>query len=669
IKARPVFDLVKDYLLANFDPKAVSEITWAPIDAVEQIARSIAANREGTMFVIGMGPNQFFNNDLKDRAIFLVAALTRNVGFLGGSVGSFSGNYRVDLFNGMPQYVAEDPFDIELDPAKPARIKKYDTKQSAHYFNYGDRPLRQKQKLFTGETHVPTPTKLMWLSNSNSIIANAKWHYDLVYNTLPQVECLAISDWWWTGSCEWADLVFAVDAWSEFKMPDMTASSTNPFVQVFPRTPLDRSFDTRGDVEVLAGVAQKLASITGDRRFTDYWRFALDNRVEVYLQRIIDASSALAGYRFEDLEAKAKQGIPALINVRTYPRVGGWEQTQESKPWYTRTGRLEFYRSERAFIDNGENIPVYREPIDSTFYEPNVIVGKPHQALRPMLPETFGQASQELSSEARQVRNIIKPWEELRSTRHPLSRLAGYRFIYHTPKYRHGAHSTPVDTDLMATWFGPFGDTYRRDKRAPFAGEGYVDINPLDAKELGIADGDYIWVEADPEDRPFRGWERRPANYQVGRLLLRARYYPGTPRGILRTWHNMYGSTPGSVKGARTRTDGLARNPETGYQSMYRYGSHQSATRSWLKPTQMTDTLVRKGIFTQTLGSGFEADVHCPTGASRESFVRISKAEPGGYSGQGRWRPAQLGFRPTSERAPFRRYLSGGFVRVARTKS
>ncbi len=664
VKARPVFTLVKEYLDENCDPATVSEITGAPAAAIEAIARDIAANPEKTVFAMGMGPNQFFNNDLKDRAVFLVAALTRNVGFPGGSVGSYSGNYRVDLFNGMAQYLAEDPFNAELDPTKPAKLKKYDTKESAHYFNYGDRPLRQSDKLFTSQGHMPTPSKLVWLSNSNSIIANAKWHYDVVFNTLPKVECLAVADWWWTATCEYADIVFACDSWAELKMPDMTASSTNPFVQVFPRTPTKRIFDTRGDAEILAGVAQALGKATGDKRFADYWRFILDNRVETYLQRIIDASGPLAGYRIEDLEAKAKQGSPMLTNCRTYPRVGGWEQVTESKPFYNRTGRLEFYRGEREFLESGENLPVYREPIDSTFYEPNVIVSKPHPALKPLQPESFGQSRDDLSTEARQVRHVMKPWSEVKMTRHPLrAKGAGFKFVYHTPKYRHGAHSTPVDTDFMAALFGPFGDMYRRDKRMPHTGEGYVDINPADARELGIGDGDYIWVEADPDDRPFRGWQDRKGLYKVGRLLARARYYPGTPRGILRTWHNMYGATIGSVKGAETRKDGLARSPLTGYQAMYRTGSHQSATRAWLKPTLMTDTLVHKGPFTQSIEAGFSADIHCPTGAPREAFVRIIKAEAGGFGGKGLWRPVTLGFRPANESPAMLSYVGGQYTK------
>ena len=58
----------------------------------------------------------------------------------------------------------------------------------------------------------------------------------------------------------------------------------------------------------------------------------------------------------------------------------------ESKPWYTKTGRLEFYRGEPEFIEAGENLVVHREPVDSTFYDPNVIVARPHPAIRPEEP-------------------------------------------------------------------------------------------------------------------------------------------------------------------------------------------------------------------------------------------------------------------------------------------
>lgn len=660
VRCRPVFDLVKEYTL-HFDPKTVEEMTWAPASAVENLARHFAKDPGTTLFAIGMGPNQFFNNVSKDRDVLLLAALTGNVGKITGNVGSFSGNHRVALFNGCPQYINENPFDIELDETKPARVRQYWKPESAHYYNHEDHPLRVGDKLLTGNTHMPCPTKSLWFANANSILGNVKWHYNTVVNVLPKIELIAVNEWWWSTSCEWADVVFGVDAWAELKHPDMTASVTNPFLAVFPKTPIDRIFDTKGDIEVYALVASKLAELTGDNRFNDYWKFVNEDRADVYLQRILDHSTNTKGYKFKDLHNKALEGIPALMNSRTTPKSLGYDQISDSMPWYTKSGRLESYREEDEFIEAGENLPVHREPVDSTFYEPNIIVSPPHEAMRPTGPEAYGVKRDDLTSETRCGRNVVYTWAEAKQTAHPLMK-DGFKFIFHTPKYRHGAHTTPIDTDMVAILFGPFGDIYRHDKRNPFVTEGYVDINPKDAEELGIGDGDYVWIDPDPEDRPFRGWEKNSKDYDFARLLCRARYYPGTPRGVTRMWFNMYGATPGSRQGQKERKDGLAKNLRTGYQAMFRSGSHQSATRGWLKPTLMTDSLVRKDLFGQSIGKGFLPDTHCPTGAPREAFIKITRAEPGGIDGKGLWRPVELGIRPKNESDAMKKYLAGGFM-------
>jgi nitrate reductase alpha subunit len=660
VKARTVFDLTRQYLTETLTPEAVAKITWAPVEAVVALAREVAKQRGKTLFAVGMGPNQFFNNDLKDRAIFLVAALTGSIGKMGGNVGSYAGNYRLSMFTGVPRYATEDPFNAQLAAGGPVTVKGYGRYESLHYYAAGEVIHREGTKQFTEGPHVPTPTKAIWLSNSNSQIANTKYHYNVVFNTLPRQECVAINEWWWSGSCEYADIVYGVDSWMELKYPDLTASNTNPFIQVFPRTPLRRTFGTVSDLDTYAGVADALGKLTGDARFRDYWKFVRDNKVEVYLQRVLDGSAMAKGYDIRDLEALAAQGIPALMNSRTYPRTFGWEQVHESKPWYTKTGRLEFYRGEPEFLEAGENLVVYREPVDSTFYDPNAIVARPHPAIRPKSPEDYGFARAKRDWSARQGRNVMLTPEELLKSQHPLVP-AGYASVFHTPKYRHGSHTTPIDTDIMSNFFGPFGDMYRRDKRSPHVGEAYIDINPGDARAMGVNDGDYVWVDGDPQDNPFKGWQQRKEEYHVARLLCRARYYPGTPKGIMRMWHNGYMATPGSVLGHETRPDGLAKNPETNYQAFFRYGSHQSLTRSWLKPTHQTQTLVTRRHFGHEMTKGFQADVHCVTGAPREAMCRVLKAENGGIDGKGLWRPVTLGLRPTNESAAMRVYLAGGY--------
>ncbi|WP_420264640.1 molybdopterin-dependent oxidoreductase [Candidatus Magnetominusculus dajiuhuensis] len=661
IQVRPVFDLMKEYVNENYTPEQAETVTWAPKEAIISLARQIANNKEQTLFTTGMGTNQYFNNDLKDRSIFFLCALTRNLGYPGGNVGSYAGNFRGALIGGLGLYVIENPFDLELDATKKPRIKKLLKYESAHFFNDGDRTLRVGGHLFAGKGHINTPSKVMMINNSNSLIGNAKGHYDVVFNTLKGFEMITVADYWWTASCEYADIVYGCDAPAEFKKYDFTASCTNPFAQVYPRTPLPRIFDTKPDVDILAGVAIALGKQLNDKRFAEHWKFVTEDKMEVYSQRIINASANLAGYTIQKLEEDAKNGRPALMNCRTYPRISSYEQVHDGTPYYTKSGRLEFYRHEDEWIEHGENMIVYREPIDATFYEPNVIVGKKHTAIRPKKPEDWGFSSNDLSTDTRQVRNIQKSVEELMQTKHPLMK-QGYKFILHTPKYRHGAHTTPSDTDLVAVWFGPFADMYRRDKRIPFVTEMYVDINPLDAKEIGVNDGDYVHIDADPEDRPYRGAKKTDEHYKVARLLCRARYYPGTPRGVTRMWHNVYPATIGSVKGHETRPDGLAKNPETNYQSLFRYGSHQSTTRAWLRPTLLTDSLVHKEMFGQTIGKGFEPDIHCADGAPREGFVTIQKAEDGGIDAKGPWRPVKSGIRPTMESETMLAFINGKFI-------
>ncbi|MBI4249755.1 MAG: molybdopterin-dependent oxidoreductase, partial [Elusimicrobia bacterium] len=662
VRVRPVFDMVREHA-SHFTPEVVAEICHTDPEGVRWLAREIAKNKEKTLVAYGMGPNHFFNNDLKDRTGFLVCSLTRNIGFHGGNIGSYAGNYRGAYFNGLPLYIGEDPFQPELDPKAKPHYKTYYTQESAHYYNYGDRPLRVGNKVFTGKSHMPTPTKTMWFGNGNSILGNIKWHHDVVMNTLPKIEMIVVNDWWWTASCEYADVVFPADSWAEMKLPDMTAAVTNPFLQMFPVTPLKRLHDSRGDAEILAGVGEAMAKVTGDRRFVDYWKFVHEGKVEVYLQRIADNSTALKGFDIKTLHENCKKGIPALLMTRTYPKIMGWEQSNEKRPHYTKSGRIELYRDEPEFIEYGENLPVHREPVDGTPYEPNIIVCGAKELIRPAGPEVYGLSRDDLSVEVRQVRNVVVSPKDVAKTSHPGKKI-GLSLVYITPKYRHGTHSTSADTDIQSVLFGPFGDLHRRDKRMPWVGEGYVDLNPEDAKELGIQDGDYVWIDADPSDRPFRGWQDKPEDMKVHRAKMRARYYWGIPRGIARSWFHMFVATYGSVEGHENRPDKLARNPRTGYQAMFRYGSHQSATRAWLRPTCMTETLARKDYFGQTIGKGFANDIHCTVGAPKESFVKITKSEDGG-NGMALWKPAAEGYRPGYESEAMKKYLRGQFVTKA----
>lgn len=667
IEVKPLFDVYYELFEENYRPELAEKISGVPAKVIIETAREIAAHKGNTKITTGMGVNQYFNGDLTVKAIFLLAALTGNVGKVTGAVGSYAGNYRLALVNGVVQWNMEDPFDIETDPNKPAKVKLYWRGESQHYFAGFDEPLIVGNRNFTGKTHMPVPTKFMWQVDNNSGIGNQKWAYQVIMNVLPKLECIVTNEWWWTLTCEYSDIVLGVDAWNENKYLDISVSATNPFVYTWVKTPHRRFFDTKNDLDTYALVSKRLYELTGDKRFFDYWKFVWEGKPEVYIQRIINASSTLRGYKIEDLAKKAEQGIPSIILSRSYPKFIGTAQTKENMPWYTKTGRLEFYREEDTFIDAGENLPIHREPIDSTHYEPNVIVAKKHVLLRPKTPKDYGLDEKEslLNTEERQVRNVIIDPENLTKTQHPLIKTFGATHIVHTPKFRHTTHTGTGDVDIVALLFGPYGDVYRHDRRMPYVSEAFIEINTKDLEKLGINDGDYVYVDADPQDRPFIGWEKRPEDYEVARALVRVRASHSTPPGLAKIWFNMYGSSHGTVLGAKINKNGAAKNPHTGYQSFFRRGSHQSVTRGWLKPTLMGDLFLRKDLFGQRIGKGAMIDVYVPVGAPREGFAKITKAENGGFNNKGMWRPLQLGLRPQTANKILKKILNGEFIKIS----
>jgi nitrate reductase / nitrite oxidoreductase, alpha subunit len=282
----------------------------------------------------------------------------------------------------VPQYIAEDPFDIETDPAAMPRIKSRYRMESAHYYNYGDRPLRVGNKLHRQEPHADAHevhvVRQFQLDPGQSQVASRLCHE----HAAPD-RCVAVNEWWWSASCEYADIVFPADSWMEFKFPDMTAAVTNPFYQVFPKTPLKRLHDTRSDIEMHAGVGAALAKLTGDDRFLDYWKFVHEDNVEVYLQRIVDNSSTLRGYQFDEVHAKCQGGHSVAADDPDLSEDHGLGAVQRRRAALHQVGPPGVLPRRGRVPRARRELPVHREPVDGTFYEPNVIVCGAPKLIRP----------------------------------------------------------------------------------------------------------------------------------------------------------------------------------------------------------------------------------------------------------------------------------------------
>lgn len=665
--------------LQDYDLATAAKITGADPALIERLARDIWETTQAGHPVaihVGEGINHWFHATLCNRAQYMPVMLTGQLGKPGAGCFTWAGNYKSALFQSSPEtgpgflgWIAEDPFAPNLDPAvdgKEIKVNKTTKDEEPAYWNHGERPLivdtpKFGRKCFTGHTHMPTPTKFLWFANVN-LFNNAKHAYDMFFVVNPKIDCIVAQDVEMTSSCEYADLVFPANTWMEFQTHEITASCSNPYLQIW-KGGIPPLYDTRDDTFILAESAASLSKETGDPRFANYWKFILDDKqdgVKVYIQRLLDSSTTTRGYKVDDI-LNGKYGDPgvALMLFRTYPRIPFYENIHDNLPFWTDTGRLNSYCDIPEAVEHGENFIVHREGPEATPYLPNVIV-----STNPLVrPEDFGLGREAMHWDERTIRNIKLPWSEVEQTKNPLWE-QGYRFYLLTPKSRHRVHSSWSNVDWHMIWDSNYGDPYRRDKRLPFFGDHQLHVNPDDARELGLENGDYVYVDANGADRPFRGWQDDPQRAKVARLLVRVTFNTSYPRGVVMTKHAPYCATEKTVLAHETRADGRARSADTGYQANLRYGSQQSCTRNWLMPMHQTDTLFHKAKLKMGFMFGGESDNHAVNTVPKETLVRLVKAEAGGREGQGKWEGATVSFGPHSEAPENQAYLAGGYVRV-----
>jgi nitrate reductase / nitrite oxidoreductase, alpha subunit len=642
IRCRTGFSIQRE-VLSYYSPERVSEITSAPVELIRRLAHDVATIKPFALHS-GEGVNHYYHADLKGRAAILLCTLTGNIGDFGAGPGTWAGNYKVNTMDGFPVYGAEDPF--HANEPKPRVRKCYTEEHPIFWLNGGP-------TWATGKTHMPTPTKMVWTANTN-MLNNAPWLYNTIRHELPKVELIVNNDWEHTLSCEYADIALPVPSWLETTLPDINGSASNPFFNVWKGS-LRPIYDSKMDSEIVAGVAQKLGAMIDDPRCEAFFQYILQGKSEYYIQRIMDASTTLKGYNCEEI---LRSGKSVLMNFRTYPRVTGYEQIHESVPFYNKTGRLEFYREEDTFIREGENVVVHREPIEATPYLPNAIVCRSMEALRPEKRDDVTLEATDADTRTR--RNWIVEWDRLKHTPNPLWE-QGYRFSFITTKTRHSVHSSWQMAEWNEIWNSSFGDPSRADKRSPGPSEPELRMNPSDARALGIENGDYVYVDANAEDRPYRGWTADDPFYETARLKIRARYDTRIRPGMVISRHAPWAATPRTVHSHKSRGDGRTLT-ETGYESSFRTGSLQSCVRPYCQPTMMTDDLVRKNAVGQAISKGQGNDVYGVNTPYKESLVRITKAEDGGIGGRGTWAPVLTGFMPGNESELMRRYLEGSFV-------
>jgi len=259
--------------LRDYDLDTVHEICGAPKDLIEQLAKDIATIKPVAIHV-GEGIQHWFHATLHNRATYLPLMLTGNIGKPGAGCHQWAGNYKAALFQASPWtgpgfkgWIAEDPLRPNLDPTASGKdiiVKGHAKDEEPAYWDHGDQALivdtpSEGRKNFTGQTHMPTPTKVMWFNNVN-IINNAKWAYEQIKNVNPKVDLIINQDIEMTATGEYSDFLLPANSWMEFQELEVTASCSNPFLQIWGRSGIQPLYDTKDDITIIARWPRSSAS-------------------------------------------------------------------------------------------------------------------------------------------------------------------------------------------------------------------------------------------------------------------------------------------------------------------------------------------------------------------------------------------------------------------------
>ncbi|WP_435181150.1 molybdopterin-containing oxidoreductase family protein [Halorussus sp. AFM4] len=611
VRVRTDFARQKANVMENYSPEQVEEITTIPADAIRKTAEEFAAAERGQWFT-GEGINHWFHSNSElQRSIFYVQAMLGNIGDAGKGYYNYSGQYKIELLDGYPHYVNPDGHSAHgmypgyafaffggerLDPHEI----RGDFDRELDLVPQGDaeEPVMPKgAKSYT----MSRPT-VLWTMNCN--LLNQTKHQEHVVNNFTKHpdtsnELFVVSDIHMTYSARHADIVLPAPSWLECDYPDITVGPENPFVTM-DHGVMDPIYDTKQDGEVLAMVAEKLdEKIPPEERTVDSYRAYFDKfldedkDVRDYIQETFDRGMTTQGIDVEDLEDG-----PERLNLKTYPRIPFYSQVHDDRPFYTKTGRMEFHKEEDRLVDLGRDDLDHIESVEGTPY------------------------------------GVNKKWDEAKDEQNPLYHDEGYQFYYNTPHSKYRTHSSWGMTDWNLIWasrdFGStsadpegterliedfsFPEAEGETSEVPPLGEAFVEIHPSDAETIGVENGDYVRIKGK------RGGT-------VVRAMLSERQRPGKAGdlGQLTLWHGWW-------------PQHFPDDEDAGEDDVKGFNT---TTNIWLDPGQETDELVHKAVFGDPnvsekvpehiawhgaeLEHGYEETVWAPTGVNRDDLVTVEK--------------------------------------------
>jgi len=315
------FDELESHI-QEYSPEKVAEITWLPAEVIREAARFYAANRPAAINA-GNALEQNVNSFQADRAIFILEAMSGNVGVPGGKI----------LWSAPPVLTRGGPeLTLKGQIAKEIVAKRLGADRLSPLATWA-LPQSIQKAIIDGS---PYPIHLLYVHGGNLLLTWANAHD--TYQAFKRLDFLAVADLFMTPTAMLADVVLPVATRLEY---DDVRQGVFPYVVQIGQK-VAQIGECWPDSKILIELAKKLG--LGEYFWDSYEEF-------------LDAILRPAGITFEEFR---KIGI--MMGTKQY-------RHYERSGFDTPSGKVEIYSS-RLKEWGFPPLPTYQELPETPYSDP-----------------------------------------------------------------------------------------------------------------------------------------------------------------------------------------------------------------------------------------------------------------------------------------------------------
>jgi nitrate reductase alpha subunit len=406
VEVTTVFENLKVELSQDqYSLAGAAEKCGIPVNEVEHFAKEFG-EKHPSMIIHGAGTNHWYHNDLFNRSMILIMAITGNVGVNGGGFNHYVGQEKIWPEHGFktlsfPEGGKKQRFQnttiwtychsLMQDPhlTNGKKIESYilDSVKKGWMPLY---PKNDWENISEDQMHdLPRKPRSLFVWRAN-YLNQAKGNEALLKSLWQDLDLIVDVNYRMDTTALYSDIV--LPASSYYEKTDLNSTDCHSFIHPFSKV-LDPLFESKTDWDIFGELSKKIAEVAKakglspfmDEQFgwerdltklyEDWSRNGELSSDEAACNHILSTSIETKGMTYKGLQENGPTRFPAAdeeVWTSTVeegrPFTPFLRHTEKKRPWHTLTGRQQFYIDHDWFLDLGEQLPMHKEPQEDSDY-------------------------------------------------------------------------------------------------------------------------------------------------------------------------------------------------------------------------------------------------------------------------------------------------------------